>query len=87
MDNGFQAQVILDQAGHGDTAHAHTSHGTIGNIDTVHTCLLQQSRPFQNLGRIHLARVEAARRIEFDADDEFPCGKLFLQSCGRALPR
>src|SRR5205085_10636246 len=62
-------------------AHAHTSHWTISNIDTVNTGLLQQGCPLQNLGR-----VQALGRIKLNADHELPCCELFLESCGRPLP-
>ena len=61
----------LHEDGRGQILHSHRSSRSIGGVDHVDSCCLQQARSFDAWGRI-----EAERRIDLDADHELPGGHL-----------
>ena len=82
VNDGLNAEMILDQPRQGNAAHAHTRHRAIGDIDAVHTGFLQQRRAFQ-----YFAWIQTFGWIEFYTDDKFSGSKFLLQTCLRTLLR
>ena len=65
VDQRFDPDALLAQRRKRDAAHAHASHRAVADVDTIDARALQQRRALE-----HLVRVDAARWIDFDADDE-----------------
>src|ERR1051325_6695537 len=63
VDQRLDAHTLFGQRGEGDTSHAHAGHRAIADVDAIRASGLDQRRAFE-----HLGRVEAARRVDFDAD-------------------
>ena len=74
VDQRLDADPLLAQRREGDAAHAHPRHRAVADVDAVDARRFQQRRALQ-----HLVRVDAARRIDLDADDELARANLARQ--------
>ncbi len=84
MQDGFDADLLLDQHAKRQRTHAHPRHRTVRHVDRIRAMLQRDACALE-----HLGRAEPPRGVDLDAHDELPGAYLSEQpgwfGCGLVL--
>ncbi len=77
VHDDLDAELALEEDGHGEGGHAHLGGGAVADVDGVDAGLLEEGGALQDL-----ARAQAVGRVHLRADDEAAGGQLLAQGGG-----